>query len=173
MSQKAGAMPAAIAGRAASGLLAAFLLAATWPAPAELRGRVVGVKDGDSIEVLAGGRAEEVRLFGIDCPEMNQPFGKQAKRFTSSAVFGKEVVVEGRGRDRYGRLLGVVTLPDGKKLNEELVRAGLAWWYYSYAPKEPGLALLEKEAQSARRGLWADRDPVPPWAWRKLKNSRS
>jgi len=153
----------------AKAVAVAVLLLAASPAWAEVRGRVVGVKDGDSIEVLAGARAVEVRLWGIDCPETGQPFGKQAKHFTSSAAFGKEVGVEERGRDRYGRLLGVVTLPDGRALNEELVRAGLAWWYYAFAPKELGLALLEKEAKGARRGLWADPRAVPPWAWRKLK----
>jgi hypothetical protein len=69
--------------------------------------------------------------------------------------------------DRYGRLVGEVLLPDGRSLNRELVRTGLAWWYRPYAPNDPTLAQLEAEARTAKRGLWADAQPVPPWQWRK------
>jgi hypothetical protein len=69
--------------------------------------------------------------------------------------------------DRYGRLVGDVLLPDGRILNQELVKAGMAWWYRPYAPNDPTLAQLEAEARTAKRGLWADAHPVPPWQWRK------
>ena len=95
----------------------------------DFSGRVVRVIDGDSIEVLHGGRAEQLRLSGIDCPEMGQAFGRRAKQFTSQLAFGKEVAVKVVEYDRYDRTLGEVTLPDGKDLNRELVRAGYAWWY--------------------------------------------
>ena len=45
-----------------------------------------------------------------------------------------------------------------------------AWWYRPYAPKETILAQLEAEARTAKRGLWADAHPIPPWAWRKEKH---
>jgi endonuclease YncB( thermonuclease family) len=144
-----------------------LLVAST--ARAEAPARVVGVKDGDTIEVFDGRTKETVRLWGIDCPEMGQPFGKAAKRFVSDVCFGKPVKLEGRGRDRYGRLLAIVGLPDGPSLNALLVKEGLAWWYYSFAPKALDLAVLEREAKRGRRGLWADPEAVPPWSWRKLR----
>ncbi len=69
--------------------------------------------------------------------------------------------------DRYGRTIGEVSPPDGRVLNRELVKAGFAWWYRRYAPEDVRLEQLENEAREAGRGLWADPNPVPPWAWRK------
>ncbi len=145
------------------------LLVAAGAARAETGGRVVGVVDGDTIDVIAGRATTRVRLWGIDCPEMGQPFGKAAKHFTSEACFGKAVALEERGKDRYGRALAIVRLADGRSLNSALVQEGLAWWYYSFAPKALDLATGERDARRARKGLWADPDPVPPWSWRKLK----
>ena len=150
--------------------VAAALLAAAMAATADAAIRVVAVKDGDSVDVTAGRTTEKVRLWGIDCPEMGQPFGKAAKHFTSEACFGRNVVLEEKGRDRYGRLLAIVRLPDGRSLNELLVSEGLAWWYYAYAPKALDLSTLERDARRRRKGLWADADPIPPWSWRKLKH---
>ena len=134
---------------------------------ADFSGRVVRVIDGDSIVVLRNGKAEQVRLNGIDCPELGQPFGRRAKQFTFNLVFGKEVSVEELGRDHYGRTIGEVTL-DGKSLNLELVRAGYAWWYREDAPRDRILKRLESEARDVRRGLWVDPSPIPPWEFRKL-----
>ena len=72
-----------------------------------------------------------------------------------------------RDVDRYKRTVAEIILPDGRNLNRELVRAGLAWWYQRYARHEPVLAELEVEARAAQRGLWADRNPIPPWEFRK------
>jgi hypothetical protein len=60
-----------------------------------------------------------------------------------------------------------IILPDGRNLNHEIVRAGFAWWYRQYARGDETLERLEREARDARRGLWADSAPVPPWQWRK------
>ena len=115
--------------------------------------------------VLRGGVGVEVRLDGIDCPELAQAFGKRAKGRTSELAFGKAVRVVGRGRDAYDRELAEVFLPDGRSLNRELVAAGLAWWFRRHST-DRGLEGLEREARAARRGLWADPDPVPPWEFR-------
>jgi endonuclease YncB( thermonuclease family) len=130
-------------------------------------GQVVGLSDGDTLSVMRAGKAVKVRLHGVDTPEKAQAFGTQARQFTGELVFQQTVTVAIRDTDRYGRLVGEVLLPDGRSLNQELVKAGLAWWYRQYAPHDPTLAHLEAEARSAKRGLWADADPVPPWAWRK------
>lgn len=71
--------------------------------------------------------------------------------------------------DRYGRLVGEILLSDGRVLNQELVRAGMAWWYRQYAPKDAILAGLEAEARAARHGLWSDPHAVAPWEFRNGK----
>ena len=80
------------------------------------------------------------------------------------------VVVRARGRDRNGRLLGEVLLPDGRSLNAELVRAGYAWWFRKYS-RDERLARLEEEARHGRRGLWADPAPEAPWDFRGRRAS--
>ena len=147
-------------------------LGATWLIPtsvfaADYTGRVVGVLDGDTIEVLHNQRPERIRLSGIDCPEKGQAFGKRAKQAASELVFGKEVTIQTHGYDKYKRTLGDVFLSDGKNLNQELVRQGFCWWYRKYAPGDTVLEGLENEAREARKGLWADPAPIPPWEWRK------
>ena len=85
-------------------------------------GKVVAISDGDTIRVMHNGRAERIRLWGIDCPEKRQPFGTRASQFTGDLAFGKDVKVLVRDVDRYGRTVGEVVLPDGRSLNRELVR---------------------------------------------------
>jgi endonuclease YncB( thermonuclease family) len=133
---------------------------------AEFVGKVVGVIDGDSIRVMRKGKAEQIRLLGIDCPEKRQPFGTRAKEYTSELAFGKDVTVYGDKRDRYGRTLAEVLLPDGRSLNQEIIKAGLAWWFRNYS-NDLRLAELERQAQLAKKGLWIEPHPVPPWEWRK------
>jgi len=132
---------------------------------ADFSGPVVGVTDGDTIKVLHNGKAEKIRLYGIDCPEKGQPFANRAKQFSLQLVFGKEVTVKDYGLDntRFKRTLGEIVLADGRVVNEELLRAGLAWWYRKYVPNREDLAALEEEARTANRRLWADPHPVPPW----------
>jgi micrococcal nuclease len=137
-----------------------------------LTGKVVGVSDGDTITILVNGRSQvKIRLYGVDCPEKAQAFGAKAKQFTSDQVFGKQVRVISHGADRYGRTIGEVLLENGASLNKELVRNGFAWWYRQYAPKNTELQSLEQQARTARRGLWADPRPLPPWVFRKIKRS--
>ena len=135
-------------------------------------GKVIGVAGGDTISVMREGRAVKVRLHGIDCPEKRQAFGTRAKRFTSEMAFGMEVEIRVQTTDRYGRIVGEVILPDGLSLNKQLVSMGLAWWYRKYAPNDRTLKALEAGARAAKRGLWADKDPVPPWEWRKIERGR-
>jgi endonuclease YncB( thermonuclease family) len=106
----------------------------------QFTGKVVGIGDGDTISVLREGKAVKVRLYGIDAPEKAQAFGTQARTFTGDLVFQHDVTVVVQRTDRYGRLVGDVLLPDCRSLNQELVRAGLAWWYRQYAPNDTTLA---------------------------------
>jgi endonuclease YncB( thermonuclease family) len=140
----------------------------SWLASAEqFTGMVVGISDGDTLKVLREGKAVKVRLYGVDAPEKAQAFGTKAQQLTATLAFQKQVTVHIHTTDQYGRLVGEVLLPDGRSLNQELVQAGMAWWYRSYAPNDTMLAQLEAEARAAKQGLWADAHPVPPWQWRK------
>lgn len=135
---------------------------------AEFFSTVVSVIDGDTLDVLHNGQAERIRLNGIDCPEKGQAFGKKAKQFTFALVSGKEVTVHAFRKDRHGRTVADVVLADGTNLSRELLKAGLAWWYRQYS-KDETLGILEEEARQAKRGLWVDPNPVPPWEIRHPK----
>ena len=148
-------------------LLLILLLASTAQATT-LSGRVVKVADGDTIQVLVNGKAEKIRLAGIDCPEKKQPFGQAATRYTLKLAAQKIVTVQVETTDRYGRKVAEVFLPEGQSLNRELVRSGYAWWFRKYSTDQ-SIGELENEARTARRGLWADSNPVAPWEWRKVK----
>src|SRR4029434_2766430 len=123
--------------RCGVGLYAAIVvlwcMLAPWGASAEqFTGKVVGISDGDTISVLREGKAVKGRLHGVDTPEKAQAFGTQARKFTSDLAFQRDVTVVVQDTDRYGRLVGEVLLPDGRSLNQELVKAGMAWWYRPY-----------------------------------------
>ena len=134
---------------------------------ADFTGKVVGVIDGDTIEILHNRHPERIRLSGIDCPEKRQAFGTRAKQAASELVYGKDVTLQTHGHDKYKRTLADVLLPDGTNVNQQLVKDGWCWWYRKYAPGDTVLEGLENEAQEARKGLWVDPQPVPPWEWRK------
>jgi endonuclease YncB( thermonuclease family) len=141
-----------------------FLLTAT--AGSAWQGKCVGVTDGDKISVMHGGRAERIRLNGIDCPESRQAFGTQARQATAKWVFGTVVTVVPVDTDHYGRTVAKVWCANGASLNESLLRSGYAWWYRQYAPHSQLLASLEQQARQAKRGLWADAHAQPPWEFR-------
>ena len=132
--------------------------------------KVVGIKDGDTVELLRNGETVTVRLFGVDTPEKTQAYGQRARQFTSDLAFGKNVRLIVNNTDRYGRTVGTVILPDGRSLNEELVRNGYAWHYKAYS-NDLKLANLETDARRYKRGLWQDANPVAPWDYRKNKRS--
>jgi len=125
---------------------------------ADFTGEVVRIVDGDRIEVLHDGRPERIRLSGIRAPKKGQPFGKEAKQATSALAFHKAVTVNVRGRDFYGRITGLVALPDGTILNHELVRQGLAW-QNRQSSQDGMLAVIEAAARQSKLGLWADPQP--------------
>ena len=136
---------------------------------ADHNGRVVGIIDGDTIEVLQKQHPERVRLNGIDCPEKRQAYGNKAKQAVSELVYGKEVTLQPHGFDKYGRTIADVFLPDGTNVNQTLVKDGWCWWYRKYAPRDTVLEGLERDAREAKKGLWADPQPVLPWGWRKRR----
>ena len=90
----------------------------------EFYGKVTEITDGDTIDVLRDGREVTIRLYGIDCPEKSQSFGQDARSFTSEMVFGRRVRVKVTDVDRYGRVVGLVSL-EGE--SEEFVLTMPLW----------------------------------------------
>lgn len=88
-------------------------------------------------------------------------------------VFGKAVKLQTHGKDKYGRTLADVLLSDRTNVNHKLVEEGWCWWYRKYAPGDAVLEELEKAARDAKKGLWADPVPIPPWVYRKAKRGQT
>lgn len=160
-------------------LLALWLATAVAIAQAqELYGRIVGVIDGDTVDLLTDSKQRvRVRLAGIDAPERRQPFGSAAKKVLSDLVFSKQVLLEGSKKDRYGRLVAKVIV-GGQDANLRLVRLGYAWHYKRYEAEQiPEDRRLYEAAHGAamreRLGLWRDGEPIAPWEYRASRRGNS
>jgi endonuclease YncB( thermonuclease family) len=155
-----------------AGLLLWCGLAGAWAADLDwVTGRVVSIHDGDTLKVWDGGQLHTVRLVAIDAPERRQAHSQRARQQLAAAVWQREVRVSYRKRDRYRRLVGQVWR-DGEDVGLALVRGGWAWHYTAYQRDQSladrlAYAVAEQEARQHRLGLWADDDPLPPWAFRR------
>ncbi len=133
---------------------------------AEINGKVVSVADGDKLTVLLNREQVRVRLANIDAPERKQPFGTRPRQSLNGLCHGKPAAVRSEGQDRYGRTIGTIACA-GIDANAEQVHRGMAWVYDRYARPDSPLYALQEQARAARKGLWADAKPVPPWEWRR------
>ena len=127
--------------------------------------KVIAVIDGDTVIVQHANRKTTLRLAGIDAPEKAQPWGSESRGALSQLVMHKDVRVTTKTVDDYGRVVALLQI--GRiNVNEEQLRRGMAW-EYSYYHSDKALIALQAEAQGARRGLWANASPTPPWEFRK------
>lgn len=149
-----------------------FTLVAACPALswADFAARVVAVHEGDHLTIHHDGRNEAIYLKDIDCPELKQPYGKQAKHVTAAYIGNRDIVVRALTRDKQGRTSAEVLLPNGQNVGRELVKEGLAWWRRS-GSSDSSLGDLEELARAERKGLWSEPDPVPPWKWKTPKKT--
>jgi micrococcal nuclease len=139
---------------------------------AQLTGKVVGVYDGDSFTLLTQeNKSFKIRLHGIDAPEHKQDFSKRSHEFLKALISGKAVQVEKRNIDRYGRTIAVVFV-NNINVNEEMLKAGMAWHYKEY-DKTTRWSALEQNARNSRVGLWSQPSPIAPWDYRKQKRMKS
>ena len=135
-------------------------------------GKVVSIADGDTFTLLADGNQQiRIRLHGIDCPEKGQAFGTAARQKLSSLIFGKQVRIEEKDKDRYGRTIAIVYASGNVSVNEVMLQAGMAWHYKEY-DKNPEWAELEENARQKRTGLWSQPGPTPPWLFRKNRREQ-
>ncbi len=129
----------------------------------DITGNVVKIHDGDSFLLETADSIYRVRLSGIDCPEINQPYGAEARDFTESYI-SDSVTITPLTVDRYGRTIADVFV-GGRLINLILVEHGYAWHYKRYS-SDSTLAAAEEQARAKQRGLWSDEYIVAPWDWR-------
>ncbi|WP_298539478.1 thermonuclease family protein [uncultured Aquimarina sp.] len=127
--------------------------------PKEFEAKVIGVKDGDTIEVLYNNEPIIIRLEHIDCPEKKEAYWKRAKQFTSDFCFGKKVKVISKGKfDRYRRLIAEIKYND-KILNKELVANGYAIHFKKYST-DASYDSLESIAKQKNIGIWSQKSSI-------------
>jgi endonuclease YncB( thermonuclease family) len=134
-----------------------------------ISGRVKIIADGDTIIVLnANNEQKLVRLYGIDAPEKNQPYGEASRKHLSDMVAGLDIDVSVYDIDRYGRSVGRIKI-NNTDVNRAMIEAGYAWVYREYCKisKCSEWERLEQEAKVAKRGLWQKPNPIYPAEWRR------
>ena len=161
-------------------LTAFFFLLPTAPLAGQFK--ITRVSDGDTVKAEGHDIEIKIRLVGIDAPETSkkkrdpgQPYSQQAKEHLAGLILNKTVDIKGYGLGPYNRILGVIYL-DGKNMNLEMVKAGLAEVYRGKAPHKFPLIpywQAEKKAKNDMRGMWSLGDKyVSPKEWRETHKER-
>lgn len=133
----------------------------------EIQGVVSSITDGDTLRINnTTGGSDIIRLYGIDAPERDQPYGTEATKALSSKVADAKVRIVVQDTDDYGRQVGTVYL-DHRNINLEMVAQGHAWWYEFFVPDNRELRQAHIKAQESHLGLWRDTNPVEPYDWRR------
>lgn len=127
--------------------------------------KVIAVMDGDTVMVEHAKKRVTIRLAGIDAPERTQAYGDVARDALTGRVLRKEVLIVPHVIDDYGRTVATLEL-NGVNINQEQVRKGYAW-DYSFHHADRQMVALQNEARAAKRGLWSESNPLPPWEYRK------
>lgn len=138
-----------------------------------MAGEVIAVTDGDTITVQVSTKSHKIRLNGIDAPESDQEFGREATRKLAEMIIGKSVVVIWNKTDRHERILGTVAI-GSIDVGLELLRYGLAWYFHRYEADVPEVEralylAAETAAREQKVGLWNQPSPIAPWDWRDRK----
>lgn len=128
---------------------------------------LVKVNDGDTITVTYKNSKKQVkvRLYGIDAPELAQPYGQESRKHLHSLLSGGNIVIKDEGTDTYGRVLGTLYI-NQTNINLQMVKDGYAWHYKQYS-KSKNLEKAQKYAQENNFGLWQEKNPQEPWLYRQ------
>lgn len=121
--------------------------------------------DGDTVKIDDGQRQYKLRITDIDAPERNQRYGKQARRALMKLCKQADIQVTFTGIDKYQRELGYLSC-NNTSVSESLIEQGYAWFNVRYSSNW-ALQAVENEARQAKRGLWKQKNPMPPWEWRQ------
>jgi endonuclease YncB( thermonuclease family) len=131
---------------------------------------VVSIADGDTLTILVDRTQIKIRLTEIDAPERKQPFGTRSRQSLADLCANKDERVVEQGKDRYKRTLGRVFC-EGVDTSAEQIRRGMAWVFDRYVI-DRSLYAVQDEARAAKRGLWADPNPVPLWEVRPKRKAQ-
>lgn len=135
----------------------------------ELIGKVVSVIDGNTFELITEeNESYEIILYGIDCPEIGQPFSEDAKLQLEKLILKKTLVVTIQGKNRYGTRLGIFLIKNKVDPRNILLENGLAWTAERNAVHE--LEQLRIKARASKIGIWAEEEPVAPWIYRRTQS---
>ncbi len=139
----------------------------------QFRAKVIKIIDGDSLVVVTGGEEKEIRLYGMDCPEFDQPYSKKAKRFVEKQILGRTVEVTAIATDRYNRLVAIIDF-NNSSINQQLIKKGLAWVYPKYCRKKicKSWRITEKNAVKNEINIWSKGSSVSPWVWKRKKHQQ-
>jgi len=135
--------------------------------------KVTKIIDGDSLKVRDGKKMYEIRLYGIDAPEYDQPYSSKAKKLVKQTILGKRVTIIPVEWDKYQRLVAIVSYKD-EAINERLLRRGLAWYYPKYCKMSVCRSWKKtgKTAKKNKQNIWSDSTSVAPWKWKYNKHIR-
>ena len=142
----------------------------------QLPGRVLRVIDGDSLVLDVRGSHYHVELADIDAPELNQPWGHAAADWLRRSLTGRFVVIHSSGTVKQHPVKGRL-IARNRDIGLDLLYEGLAWCTQRAVTEFPNQGRQYREAEAAareaRRGLWMDEHPIPPWEWRKRRRPQS
>ena len=122
--------------------------------------QVIKVSDGDTLNIQKVengkfvGEMLRIRMYGMDAPEKSQDYGSESKQALEKLVVGKNLSLEVKNKDRYGRTVAII-YANGKNVNEEMVKTGNAWWYQEYAKKDMQFEEYQKNAKQKKLGIFS------------------
>lgn len=138
--------------------------------------QVIKVSDGDTLNIQKVengkfvGEMLRIRMYGMDAPEKSQDYGSESRQALEKLVTGKNLSVEVKNKDRYGRTVAII-YANGKNVNEEMVKTGNAWWYQEYAKKDTQFEKYQENAKQKKLGLFSRKGYTEPWNYRKEKKA--
>jgi len=135
----------------------------------EIKGQVIQIIDGNTLTIKsAENESYKIVLFGIDCPELGQKYGDKAKKCLEQLMMKKNVTVQILGKDRQGNYMGIVTTEKSLDPRIQLLEEGLAWT--SESEPAADLESFKSVAQQKGKGLWKEKEPTPPWVFRRQQS---
>ena len=142
-----------------------FLFISTCGIAQTFTGKVMNIIDGNTFEIVDDyDEVTKFMLSEVDCPELGQELGDEARAFSEETILKKKVEVTVKGKDMWGNKLVVIKLKNGTLLHEELIEEGLAW---ASQKATSNIAELQDRAKTDKRGIWAMTEPTPPWIYRR------
>ena len=134
-----------------------------------IAGEVTAIHDGNTLEVSTKEKQTyRITLMGIDCPELQQAYGKEARDFLAQWLLHQEVTVQIHGKDRNKNYVGIVLLTEGEDVRVALLEQGLAWT--AEQNPIPELELIRNDAARNGKGLWREQSPLAPWVFRRQQS---